>query len=872
MPPSTGTCPNRPAAACRHARSGGRSADRGGPRAALFGLSLSLLVGLLLAAGIGLATTARAAGAGDRPADPLAAAVIASLASQPRSTPAELLDVAIRAADVEAWDLAVDSVDRLGDALEKAGDGRREILADLGEATDPADLRRLERVLVDRQADGVPIARGIRDATALRRREPARLAAAAAALADDSAAARREAAARLGAVGLDALPALVDVLQAAVTEPGAADPAVQRAGTIARGLVRGLGTSARQPLLAWLAGPDVARWPGVIEALAATDAADRDVDFAEYLLAPALVADTPPAARAAALRLLRRIEHRCRTAAGEPAGPLPPDTATAVAMLTQRLDCVLTAAGLPAADRLLVEPVTDPANAVVVGGTPAGGMSSSGMSSSGTVERFVFDPQARRIGRVNVPPRVARAQEAMHLARDLTVLGTDDAAAVRLVLLTRLEAALLSSADDSTPPRLPVDRLVAALTGPGGFDFAAAADVLDMAAARGMLPAAAAAAWAIEAAQAATGPRPEPLPPRARGALVRALEVPDAGVRFEAARALALAAGDTSFRGSSRVIEVLLHAATATGEDVAVVAHHDTAVRQQLATDLSRFGYRVEQVATGREAILATRALADTVLVLVGARSVRPTPLETVQLIQRQPLGDVPPVLVLVDPLDDDARGKFLTRLLLTFGDMPCVGVTDRLDSLFAPTVDPVTGEAVGPPRFHDRLAQIAGPGAVAPAARAARAAGRRSRAAEALALLARLGRRGHDVSAAETTARLALQSPAAASPADLFAPAVAVLATIGTSEAQRAVLRELDAPGLPEPSRRLVVEAFAASVDRYGLLLDGHALSALQARYNSTGRAVDRAVAAAVLDVIHSHLRKACPLTADAAHSRPTR
>jgi len=629
-----------------------------------------------------------------------------------------------------------------------------------------------------------------------------------------------------------------------------------------------MGTNARQPLLAWLAGPDVARWPGVIEALAATDAADRDVDFAEYLLAPALVADTPPAAREAALALLRRIEGRCRTAAGEPAGSLPPDRDTAVAMLTQRLDCVLTAAGLPAADRLLVEPVTDPARVVASGG----GLSSGSRSFGGTVERFAFDPQARRIGRVNIPPRVARAQEAMHLARDLTVLGTDDAAAVRLVLLTRLEAALLASADDRTPPRVPVERLVAALTGPAGFDFAAAADVLDMAAARGMLPAAAATAWAIEAARGATGPNPEPLPPRARAALLRALEVPDAAVRFEAARTLALAAGDAPFRGSTRVIEVLLHAATATGEDVAVVAHHETAVREQLATDLSRFGYRVEKVATGREAILATRALADTVLVLVGARTVRPSPLETVQLIQRQPLGDVPPVLVLVDPLDDDARGKFLTRLLLTFGDLPCVGVTDRLDSLLAPSVDPATGAVVGPPRLYDRLAQIAGPGAVDPAVRAARAAERRGRAAEALALVARLGRRGHDVSAAETTARLALRSPAASNPSDLFVPAVAVLATIGSSAAQQAVLRELDTPGLPEASRRFVVEAFAASVDRYGLLLDGHALSALHARYNSPSLPADRAVAAAVLDVIETHLRKACPLIADAAHPRPTR
>ena len=64
-------------------------------------------------------------------------------------------------------------------------------------------------------------------------------------------------------------------------------------------------------------------------------------------------------------------------------------------------------------------------------------------------------------------------------------------------------------------------------------------------------------------------------------------------------------------------------------------------------------------------------------------------------------------------------------------------------------TVNPATEEVI---------AQVAEGDAadVDAAVRAARAAERRSRAAEALALLARLGRRGHDVSAAETTARLA--------------------------------------------------------------------------------------------------------------------
>ena len=82
--------------------------------------------------------------------DPLAQSVIDSLAYPPRTTPAALLDAAIRAADVEAFDVASGYFSRLVDQLEKAADNRNDLLANLGDATDAASLRRLERLLADR--------------------------------------------------------------------------------------------------------------------------------------------------------------------------------------------------------------------------------------------------------------------------------------------------------------------------------------------------------------------------------------------------------------------------------------------------------------------------------------------------------------------------------------------------------------------------------------------------------------------------------------------------------------------------------------------------------------------------------------------------
>ena len=797
-----------------------------------------------------------------------------SLAFPPRTTPPALLDAAIRSADVEAYDVAARYFSKLADLLEKAGDKRFDLLADLGDTTDPASLRRLERVLGDRDEDVRPIVQAMREAARERRRDPARLKQAADDLSSDKPTTRTTAFDQLARAGIDALPVLVDLLQSE-------DASQERSRQLARELIRTLGTDARQPLLAWLGSDDVQHWPGVIEALGAATTADDAADIAEHLLAPALVADVPPAASDRANRVLKQLAARGMLPAEAMAdGMLPPAPGTAIALLTRRLDRVLSIDGLPAPDHLLMEPVLDPATALAAAGK--------------TVERFVWNPEARRLERVNLPPQVARTQEAIHLARDMAALDATDPDAIRLVLLARLESLLAAAGDPLTAlDRVPTEQLQAAITGPEGFDYEAAADVLEIAASRGMFAAAAGAARAIAAANSAavakvTGDQatgdaaPEEqaaakqaaaLTPVVRASLLRALAVPDATLQFEAARTLAMAGGDPPYRGSSRVVEILLQAATSTGEEIAVVAHIDAVVREELATGLSRFGYRVEKVASGRDAIFAARASVDTVLVVIAARTVRPTALETVQFIQRQAVGDVPPVLVVVDPLDDDARGKFLTQLLLKFSDLDCVGIIDRLDSLFLPRVDPVTGRMVGPPRFPDHLAQVGGPQAVAPVARQARAMQRRMRAGQALALLADLGRRGWDVAAAETTARLALmQSPQPGRPTDLFGPAAALLGTIGSSRAQQALLGETERAELPAESRKQALAGFAESVNRYGVLLECGPLRAAYARYNHLTASADRAVAGAVLDVIETPSRKARPVSADAAHPRPTR
>jgi hypothetical protein len=782
---------------------------------------------------LAVVTTDAAQPPADPPLDAMQQAVVSSLAADRRTTPAAFLDAAIRAADVEATAVSLEWFGRLVDAIEDAGGDRLGILADLGDSVDQAALGRLERLLRPREPAVGKVVAAIREASRLRRRDPKTLARAVEGLRAPTVAAREAAALELARAREDALPVLVPLLQSTAASD-------KQPRGLARELVALLGDDARQPLLDWLASEDVDSWPGVIEALDASGAEDIE----SFLLAPALVPDVPQAAREAALDVLAR---RSAARGGDSAAP---DRNAAQHVLAERLDRTLSPAGLPTVDHMLLEPVTDPNAAAAAFG---GGV-------TGVVERLVWNPQARRFDRVRMSPRAARARDALHVARDLAALDTRDTRGVNLVLLARVEA-LVERAGDASG--LAPKELQTVLAGPDGFTPESAADVLDAAGAHGMWEAAAGVAAALAPARGEQAVKP--LPPAARKALVRALAVPNADLQFAAARSLALAAGDPPYAGSSRVLDVLLHAATATGSDRVVIAHPDVEVVDALATGVSRFGYEPVRVATGREAIFAARSSADTVLVLLGARIATPSAFETTQFLQRQGLGDVPPVLVVVDPLDDDGRGCFLSQLLMKFCDLDRVGIIDRLDSVFLPTVDETTGGVVTLPRFPDVLAQVAGPAAVDPASRDRARVARLGRAHEAFALLSRLSRRGWDTRAATETALMALLTE------ELYGPSVSLLATLPRPEAQAALAAEAERADLPAALRSTALAAFAASVERHGVLLDCGQVRGVARRY-TRGEGASQDAPGAILEVLEQADRRNHAALPDAAHTRPTR
>jgi len=797
-----------------------------------------LRVALVAAATVAAAALARARAdeAADAPLDPLQRAVVDSLQSAPRTTPEALLEAAVRAADIGAVAAASDWFGKLSEALDGAGDRRPEALADLGDSPAAEGLGRVERLLAPRAPAAVELVREIRQAARDRRRDPDRLAAAVAELRSPHPEERAAAVERLVQGHVDALPVLVPLLQsAAPAEAGLRDTA--------RRIIGMLGEDARQPLLSWLASDDVDSWPGICEALDASGAADVDL----AMVAPAIVGDLPADVRQAAAEVLRRRADR-RAAADRPLQAVP-DRATAERLLADRLDRVLSPEGLPEPDCLLLEPIRDPAQAAAAFG---GGL-------EGLVERPVWNPTTRRFDRRSMPPRTARAFDAAHLARDLAAIGPREPRSLARVLLAQEERLLVERGAALDVP--PAD-LRKALAGPDGFTADVTADVLDAAVTHGLWEAAAGAAAALPPPRDADPP--VRLAPHLRKALVRTLEVPNSAVQFAAARTLALAAGPPPFAGSSRVLDVLLHAATARGVDRAVVAHPDSAVVDALATGISRFGYEPVRVSTGREAVFSARATADTALVMVAARINTPSAYETVQYLQRQPLGDVPPVLVVVDPLDDDARGRFLSRLIADFSGVHGVTLVDRLDSFFAPTLDARTGDDAAAARFPDALAQAVGPRSVDPAARAAARSQRLARGREALRLLADMSQRGWDVRPASATALDALST------AELYAPAVRLLAVLGRPEAQAALAAEAERADLPDGLRGAAVEAFAASVAGHGVLLDCGHLRSIAARYNPA-HAPSRAASGDVLDVLEAAGRPHRLTPRDAPPPRPT-
>lgn len=793
-----------------------------------------LLTVALLMAGLTLVIELSA----QEPLDPLAQSVIDSLGALPRTTPEELLEAVIRASDVDAFDVALAYLARLDAALGEPGEARSEKLADLGEI-DPVGLVRTARLLGSRDPEARQLIRSIQQAALGRHRDPAWLSRAAAALSAPTSEARAEAFDQLSRAGIDAIPAVVDVL----TPPEPEDDTGRLGRALAWRLLHELGEPARDPLLRWLGSGDVDRWPGVIRGLAACGSHEE----ADFLLAPMLVIDSPPEVVEAATRGYRRLS-------GVTAVRLPSRT-EAVSRLTARLATLLEPASL-LPPGLVVDgqgfPDLTADDPVILASVPA---AERGTNPLSLTDALLFDAESKRLVRTRLSRRFLRGLRAAHLARDLTALATDQPVAVRLAALARLEMATLAFPHGSEQARTASRAALSGLdgggpdgNGPEGFDPELAAEVIDEARERGMHNAAAAAlqeavAWAAEEGSPADGSSAEgrPLPRPLREAIVRLLDARDLHLRYLAAVALADLL-EKPFAGSSRVVETLAACAASRGVDHAVVAHPDHTVAVELASGLALHGFTTSLAVRGTAALAAAAADVDTRLVMLSARLGSPGPLEVSQLAGMLPSDEPLAMLVAIDPGDDAGaallRRRLEQRLTGFEGEgLFWVTLTDRLPTLFEPETSPETGETLREPRLAAVLEGIDRESLLLPSRRSRLATARLERGGMAVEKLAQLARRGFDVEpAVETVARALLERRHTAG-------SVAMLAATDTARAQKTLVDVACRPAENPPLRQAAAAGLGESLDAFGLLLDDATVSQILRQYNGATDPVCRTV-----------------------------
>lgn len=758
--------------------------------------------------------------AAQEPQDPLAQAVIESLQSGERTTPEELLEAVILASDVDAYDVASEFLAEFVEVMAGMGDERDAKLADLAEI-DPVGLTRTKRRLGARDPEAVTVLTAIQQASTRRYQDAAWLKGIAAGLSDPSSANRARAFDVLSRAGLYAIPPAVEILN----QPEPADEPGRLGRALAWRLLHELGPAARQPLLTWLGSGDIPRWPGVIHGLAACGSRRE----ADYLLAPMLAVDSPPAVAQAATDAYRQL-------AGGASGRLPSHT-QAVGRLTERLDTLLEPKTLMP-EGIQIDGDGSPDftadTPVAIAAIPP---AERGGDPNLLIAATLFDQQDG-IVRSRFSRRFLRGLEAAHLSRDLMALATDNPLAVRLAILAQLEMITLA-----LPPEAPqtLTAIGEALQGPDGFDPQLTADVIDEAAGRGLHNAAAAAVQGVvarfdTAGDEETAGLPKPL----REAILRLLACPDLELRFQAATALVSLTSEP-FPGVSRVVETLTFSADSSGADRVVIAHPEYAVAVHLESYLAQYGFRAELAVRGVDVIPAATHC-DTRLVLLSARLGDPDALEVAQLIRKLPADEPIAVLIAIDPGDDAGAATFRRELEHRLNGFEGQGLywvtlTDRLPSLFEAEISPDTGEPLAEARLGSMLNRIDRESLLLAPRRSKLAQARLARGQAAVEQLAALAKRGVDMEpAVETVVRLLTRRQ--------HAPACVAMLTATDTEAAQAALAEIACrPVENDALRRAAAAGLDTSLDDFGLLLSDAAVAGFLRRYNGATDPVCRAV-----------------------------
>ena len=310
------------------------------------------------------------------------------------------------------------------------------------------------------------------------------------------------------------------------------------------------------------------------------------------------------------------------------------------------------------------------------------------------------------------------------------------------------------------------------------------------------------------------------------GILARAARSSDARLRMAAVEAIIALAPQKPFAGSSYVLDALKFAAATSGRRRAMLTGPSSERSRYTAGYLSALGYRVETATSGRAMLLELAKSCDYEIVLIDAKTLRPTPDILIQQMRHDWRTASLPVGVLA-AADSFGRAKHIVR-------------NDPLAEAFA--------------RPHDKestawqieqLESLAG-------SRRVPFALRQQQASAALAHLAQL--------AAETSGVFNISKAQASALASLYSPglgakAAEVLSAIGTRASQRALVDLAGRPMQPLGLRTAAVVEFRKSIERHGILLTTDEIQGQYDRYNQSEHqdAATRKILGQILDCIEA-------------------
>lgn len=602
-------------------------------------------------------------------------------------------------------------------------------------------------------------------ASAAERHDAARLAAFAKQLTDPSPDVQSEAAVSLRDAGQLAVPFLLAII---------ADPAQAKAHPLARETLAAIGPSAIPPLVAALTSPDAALQATAIELLGDIPGQQEAVP---YLLRPYLSPASPAAVRRAAEVALKKL-----------VGALPTKS-DAVALLNREATNYLTRQ------------------------TPLRG------NESDNIAIWQWDAARKQLVAAEFPPQRASAFVAARLGRDLIELAPESVAAKRLYLLGLLESAVYKAGLDNPLP-----------TGPGS-DLSEAArfgiDAINDALVQAL------AARNVAAAKVAVtilGNSGDPKLLTSGGAnpapVVQALRSSDRRLRVAAAEAVMKLKPTVPFAGSSYLTDALADMAAASGQRKAAIAFPTLQTLQELAGMTNSLGLKTVTATNGRELFAAATESPDIELILVSARTSRPSAVELVQQLREDPRTADVPICVLAE-LDERRYAE------LSMAPFERVFVANR-----PPNVDEMK-------RIVAQAAVLAGDRFVPVKLRQQEGVW----AVEALAALASLPPEVVNVRRYEPAIERALFSPASS------ARAAASLAQFGTPSSQRSLIDMASIGSQPLDVRKAAGAAFRTSVRKFGLRLSPAEILAQYDRYNQSAN-LDRdtqQLLGALLDVIET-------------------